>query len=79
MNWLQSSLGGWGQPLLLGVGSVLAASVALPVAGAVLRPVAKGAIKGGLYVADSVTGFVTSSQQCVQDVVAEAYMEHYAQ
>lgn len=71
------SLGGWGPTVLIGLGVAVAAPVLLPAAGAVIRPVAKGVVKGGLFVADSLRELVSEGAEQVSDVVAEAKAEYY--
>jgi galactitol-specific phosphotransferase system IIC component len=63
--------------LLVGLGVALVVPVLLPAAGAVLRPLAKGAVKAGLTVYDTLTGFVAESGEQVSDLMAEARAEHY--
>jgi hypothetical protein len=59
------------------VGVALLAPVLLPLVGTVVRPVAKGVVKGGLMVKDTVVGFVAEAGEQVSDLVAEAKAEHY--
>lgn len=65
--------------ILVGVGVALAIPVLLPVAGAIMRPLAKGAIKLGLTVYDSVTALVAEAGEQMSDLVAEAKAEHYGE
>lgn len=78
MEWLENVLGGWGSTLLTGVGVALAAPLVLPIVGAVVRPVAKGAMKGGLYLADSAQQLIAEGAEQVSDLVAEARAEYQA-
>ena len=78
MALLDNVLSGWSTTLLVGVGVALAAPVLLPVAGAIIRPVAKGLIKGGLFVADSLKELVAEGSEQVSDLVAEARAEYNA-
>jgi hypothetical protein len=78
MALLDDVLPGWGTAVLIGVGVALAAPVLLPAAGAIVRPVAKGLIKGGLFVADSLKELVAEGQEQLSDLVAEARAEYAA-
>ena len=64
--------------VLVAVGVAVMAPVLLPVVGCVVRPVAKGLVKGGLMIKDSVVGFVAEAGEQVSDLVAEAKSEHYS-
>jgi hypothetical protein len=78
MALLDDVLSGWGSTVLIGIGVAIAAPVVLPVVGAVVRPVAKGAVKGGLFVVDSLKELVSDGAEQVGDLVAEAKAEYYA-
>ena len=78
MALLDDVLSGWGTTVLVGVGVALAAPVLLPAAGAVIRPVAKGLIKGGLFVADSLKELMAEGGEQLSDLVAEARAEYSA-
>jgi hypothetical protein len=78
MAWLDDALSGWGTTVLIGVGVAIAAPVLLPAVGAVIRPVAKGLIKGGLHVADSLKEMVAEGGEQISDLVAEAKAEYTA-
>jgi hypothetical protein len=67
----------WPNALVV-LGVAVLAPVLLPVVGSVVRPVAKGLVKGGLMVKDTVVGFVAEAGEQVSDMVAEAKAEHYA-
>jgi Protein of unknown function (DUF5132) len=75
---LDDVFSGWGTTVLIGVGVALAAPVLLPAAGAVVRPVAKGLIKGGLFVVDSMKELLAEGQEQLSDLVAEARAEYAA-
>jgi hypothetical protein len=76
MAFLDEVFSGWGTTVLIGVGVALAAPTLLPAVGAVVRPVAKGVIKGGLFVADSLQGLVAEGAEQLSDLVAEARTEY---
>jgi hypothetical protein len=78
MALLDEVFSGWGTTVLIGVGVALAAPVLLPAAGAVVRPVAKGLIKGGLFVVDSMKKLLAEGQEQPSDLVAEARAEYAA-
>ena len=78
MALLDDVLSGWSSTVLIGVGVALAAPILLPAAGAIVRPVAKGLIKGGLFVADSLKELVSEGQEQLSDLVAEAASEYRA-
>ena len=62
---------------MVGLG-VVAAPLLLPAVGAVVRPVAKGLIKSGLFVIESVQEVVAEGSEYLSDFVAEARAEHSA-
>jgi hypothetical protein len=76
MALLDDVFSGWGATVLIGVGVAIAAPVLLPAVGAVIRPVAKGLIKGGLLLADSLQELVAEGQEQLSDLVAEARAEY---
>jgi hypothetical protein len=76
MALLDGVFSGWGATVLIGVGVAIAAPVLLPAVGAVIRPVAKGLIKGGLLLADSLQELVAEGQEQLSDLVAEARAEY---
>jgi hypothetical protein len=78
MALVDDVLSGWGTTVLIGVGVALAAPTLLPAAGAALRPVAKGLIKGGLFVVDSLKELVAEGGEQLSDLVAEARAEYQA-
>ncbi|MFZ5453597.1 MAG: DUF5132 domain-containing protein [Thermodesulfobacteriota bacterium] len=63
--------------ILVAVGVAVMVPVLLPVVGYVVRPVAKGLVKGGLMIKDTVVGFASEAGEQVSDMVAEAEAEHY--
>jgi hypothetical protein len=78
MAALDDLFSGWGTTVLIGLGVALAAPTLLPTVGAVIRPVAKGLIKGGLYIADSLQELVAEGSEQVSDLVAEVKAERAA-
>jgi Protein of unknown function (DUF5132) len=78
MASLDDLFSGWGTTVLIGVGVALAAPALLPVVGAVVRPVAKGLIKGGLALADTLQEVVAESGEQLSDLVAEVKAERAA-
>jgi len=67
-----------GSTALVELGVVVAAPLVLSLVGAVVRPVAKVAVKGGLFVVDSVQHLVAEGSEQVSDVMAEARAEYTA-
>lgn len=78
MASLDDLFSGWGTTVLVGVGVALAAPALLPVVGTVVRPVAKGLIKGGLYLADTLQEVVAESGEQLSDLIAEVKAERAA-
>jgi hypothetical protein len=78
MAALDDLFSGWGTTVLIGLGVALAAPTLLPTVEAVIRPVAKGLIKGGLYIADSLQELVAEGSEQVSDLVAEVKAERAA-
>lgn len=78
MAWLDDAFSGWGTTVLVGVGVVLAAPVLFPAAGEVIRPVAKGLIKGGLQLVDSLQEIIAEGSEQLSDLVAEVKAERAA-
>ncbi len=78
MALLDDLFSGWGTTVLIGVGVALAAPALLPVIGTVVRPVAKGLIKGGLYLADTLQEVVAESGEQLSDLIAEVKAERTA-
>ena len=76
MAFLEDVLSGWGSTILIGVGAALAARALLPAAGAVIHPVAKGLIKGGFFIADSLKDLTAAGSEQISDLVAEARAEY---
>jgi len=66
----------WPNALVV-VGVAILAPVLLPLVGCVVRPVAKGLVKGGLMIKDTVVGVAAEAGEQVSDLVAEAKAEHY--
>ncbi len=66
---------GWGTTVAIGIGVALVAPTLLPVVGGVIRPVAKGLIKGGLYIADSLQEIVAEGSEQFSDLIAEVKAE----
>jgi len=78
MAWFEEVLSGWGSTALVGLGVVVAAPLILPLVGTVVLPLAKVAVKGGLFVVDSVQHLVAEGSEQVSAVVAEASAEYTA-
>jgi len=78
MALLDDLFSGWGTTVLIGVGVALAVPALLPVVGAVVRPVAKGLIKGGLALVDTLQEVVAESGEQLSDLVAEVKAERAA-
>lgn len=64
--------------MLVGIGVAVAAPILLPAVGAVIRPVAKGLIKGGLYIADSLQEVIAEGSEQLSDLIAEVQAERTA-
>ena len=78
MALLDDVFGSLGTAVLIGVGAALVAPVLLPAAGNVIRPVAKGLIKGGLYLVDTVQEIIAEGSEQFSDLVAEIQAERAA-
>jgi len=78
MALLDDVFSGWGTAVLIGVGVTLAAPELLPAVGVAVRPVAKGLIKGGLYLADSLQEIIAEGSEQLSDLVAEVKAERAA-
>lgn len=78
MASLDDLFSGWGTTVLIGMGVALAAPTLIPAVGAVIRPVAKGLIKGGLYIADSLQEIVAEGGEQLSDLIAEVQAERTA-
>jgi len=78
MASLDDLFSGWGTTVLIGVGVALAAPALLPAVGTIVRPVAKGLIKGGLYLADTLQEVVAESGEQLGDLIAEVKAERAA-
>jgi len=76
MAFLDDVFNGWGTTTLVGLGVVVAAPLLLPTVGALVRPVAKGLIKSGLFIMDSVQEVVAEGSEQLSDLVTEARAEH---
>ena len=72
LNDAFSSLGG---AVMIGIGAALVAPVLLPAAGAILRPVAKGVIKGGFYLVDTLQEVIAEGGEQLSDLMAEVQAE----
>ncbi len=78
MALLDDVFSGWGTTALIGIGVALAAPALLPAVGTVIRPVAKGLIKGGLYIVDSLQEIVAEGSEQFSDLIAEVKAERSA-
>ncbi len=78
MAFLDDALSGWGGSILIGVGVALAAPILFPAVAAIARPAAKGLIKGGLFVMDSLKELAAEGSEQLSDLVAEARAEYGA-
>lgn len=66
--------GSWGTALV-GVGVALVAPTVLPAVGAALRPLAKGVIRGGVLLYDTVKETIAEVGEQVTDMVEEVRAE----
>ncbi len=78
MALLDDLFSGWGTTVLIGVGVAAAAPALLPAVGTAIRPVAKGLIKGGLYIADSLQELIAEGGEQLGDLIAEVKAERHA-
>jgi Protein of unknown function (DUF5132) len=69
---------GWSTTALVGLGVVVAAPLLLPTVGAIVYPMAKGLIKGGLFVVESVQKIVAEGGEQLNALVTEAKAEYHA-
>jgi predicted metal-dependent phosphoesterase TrpH len=77
MAFYNDLLKGYGPSLAVGIGVALVAPVILPAVASIFRPLVKGAVRGGLTLADSIKEFTASTGEQVSDLYAEAKAEHY--
>ena len=77
MAFYNDLLKGYGPSLAVGIGVALVAPVILPALASIFRPLVKGAVRGGLTLADSVKEFTASTGEQMSDLYAEAKAEHY--
>ena len=77
MAFYNDLLKGYGPSLAVGIGVALLAPVILPAVASIFRPLVKGAVRGGLTLADSVKEFTASTGEQMSDLYAEAKAEHY--
>ena len=75
MGLFEDGLKGFGPSLLMSVGAVIAAPVVIPAVMGGLRPLAKTAIRGYLYLSDSLRETIAEAGEQVSDLVAEAKSE----
>jgi hypothetical protein len=75
MGLFEDGLKGLGPSLLMSVGAVIAAPVVIPAVMGGLRPLAKTAIRGYLYLSDSLRESIAEAGEQVSDLVAEAKAE----
>jgi len=75
MALLDDLFSGWGTAVLIGVGVAVAAPGLLPAVSTAIRPVAKGLIKGGLYIADSLQEIIAEGGEQLSDLIAEVKAE----
>jgi hypothetical protein len=77
MAFYDDLLKGYGPSLAVGIGVALVAPVILPAVASIFRPLVKGAVRGGLTLADSIKEFTASTGEQMSDLYAEAKAEHY--
>ena len=75
MALIEDGLKGLGPSLLVGIGAVLAAPIVIPAVMGGLRPLAKTAIKGYLYLSDSLKESLAEAGEQLSDMVAEVRSE----
>jgi Protein of unknown function (DUF5132) len=75
MGLLEDAFKGW-TGLAVGLGAAYAAPALAPAVGSVVRPFAKGVIKTGLLIAQSVREYAAEASEELGDVYAEARAEH---
>lgn len=75
MALLDDGIKGLGSSLLLGVGAVIAAPIVIPAVMGGLRPLTKTAIKGYLYLSESLRESLAEAGEQMSDLVAEVRAE----
>jgi hypothetical protein len=75
MAWLEDALGGWSGGILAGLGALVVIPPILPLLGSVVRPVARAMVRGGLVIADGVSGVIAGVSEQVNDLIAEVRAE----
>ena len=75
MGLFEDGLKGFAPSLLVSVGAVVAAPIVIPALMGGLRPLAKTAIRGYLYLSDSLRETVAEAGEQISDLVAEAKSE----
>ena len=75
MALLEDGIKGLGSSLLVGVGAVIAAPIVIPAIMGGLRPLAKTAIKGYLFLSDSLRESLSEAGEQMSDLVAEVRAE----
>lgn len=75
MGLLEDGLKGLGPTLLVSIGAVIAAPIVIPAVMGGMRPLAKTAIKGYLYLSDSLREAMAEAGEQISDIVAETRQE----
>lgn len=75
MGLLEDGFKGLGPSLLFSVGAVVAAPIVIPAVMGGLRPLAKTAIKGFLFLSDSLKESMAEAGEQISDLVAETRAE----
>jgi len=75
MGLLEDGLKGLGPSLLVSIGAVIAAPIVIPAVMGGMRPLAKTAIKGYLFLSDSLKEAMAEVGEQISDIVAETRQE----
>ena len=75
MGLLEDGLKGLAPSLLVSIGAVIAAPIVIPAVMGGMRPLAKTAIKGYLFLSDSLKEAMADAGEQISDIVAETRQE----
>jgi uncharacterized protein (UPF0254 family) len=75
MSLLEDGLKGLAPSLLVSIGAVIAAPIVIPAVMGGMRPLAKTAIKGYLFLSDSLKEALAEAGEQISDIVAETRHE----
>lgn len=75
MGLLEDGVKGLAPSLLISIGAVIAAPIVIPAVMGGMRPLAKTAIKGYLFLSDSLKEAMAEAGEQISDIVAETRQE----